>query len=119
VPCAARVVYDYYGELETFPASWTSMMEAVDKGDSTQFNMEEVIHAKRWESLNFIMDSRTGFSVVIISHIIHHRLNSDTMVYLATEKLDFESIFGVTAGINTEFYLHCPMWQHLVRVNKA
>lgn len=41
------------------------------------------------------------------------------MVYLATEKLEFESIFGVTAGINTEFSLHCPMWQHLVRVNKA
>nr|WP_223270383.1 exopolyphosphatase [Colwellia sp. C1TZA3] len=59
-PSAARVVYDYYGGLETFPARWTSMMEAVDKGDSAQFNIEEVLHAKRWELLNFIMDSRTG-----------------------------------------------------------
>jgi nanoRNase/pAp phosphatase (c-di-AMP/oligoRNAs hydrolase) len=59
-PSAARVVYDYYGGLETYPSSWTSMMEAVDKGDSAQFNMEEVLHAKRWELLNFIMDSRTG-----------------------------------------------------------
>lgn len=59
-PSAARVVYDYYGGLETYPASWKSMMEAVDKGDSAQFNMEEVLHAKRWELLNFIMDSRTG-----------------------------------------------------------
>ena len=59
-PSAARVVYDYYGGADTFPASWKSMMEAVDKGDSAQFNMEEVLHAKRWELLNFIMDSRTG-----------------------------------------------------------
>jgi len=59
-PSAARVVYDYYGGLKAFPSSWTSMMEAVDKGDSAQFNMEEVLHAKRWELLNFIMDSRTG-----------------------------------------------------------
>ncbi|XPF95387.1 exopolyphosphatase [Colwellia sp. RE-S-Sl-9] len=59
-PSAARVVYDYYGGLEAFPTSWTDMMEAVDKGDSAQFNMEEVLHAKRWELLNFIMDSRTG-----------------------------------------------------------
>jgi len=59
-PSAARVVYDYYGGAETFPASWKSMMEAVDKGDSAQFNMTEVLHAKRWELLNFIMDSRTG-----------------------------------------------------------
>jgi nanoRNase/pAp phosphatase (c-di-AMP/oligoRNAs hydrolase) len=57
---AARVVYDYYGGAETFPASWKSMMKAVDKADSAQFNMEEVLHAKRWELLNFIMDSRTG-----------------------------------------------------------
>jgi nanoRNase/pAp phosphatase (c-di-AMP/oligoRNAs hydrolase) len=57
---AARVVYDYYGGAETFPASWQSMMKAVDKADSAQFNMEEVLHAKRWELLNFIMDSRTG-----------------------------------------------------------
>ena len=59
-PSAARVVYDYYGGIETFPASWNSMMDAVDKGDSAQFNMEEVLHPKRWELLNFIMDSRTG-----------------------------------------------------------
>ena len=59
-PSAARVVYDYYGGAETFPASWDSMMAAVDKGDSAQFNMEEVLHAKGWELLNFIMDSRTG-----------------------------------------------------------
>ena len=59
-PSAARVVYDYYGGLNSFPASWKSMMNAVDKGDSAQFNMDEVLHAKRWELLNFIMDSRTG-----------------------------------------------------------
>jgi len=59
-PSAARVVYDYYGGLDTFPKSWNDMMDAVDKGDSAQFNMEEILHAKGWELLNFIMDSRTG-----------------------------------------------------------
>ncbi len=59
-PSAARVVYDYYGGEKTFPESWKGMMNAVDKGDSAQFNQEEVLHAKRWELLNFIMDSRTG-----------------------------------------------------------
>ena len=59
-PSAARVVYDYYGGAETFPKSWESMMVAVDKADSAQFNMTEVLDPKRWELLNFIMDSRTG-----------------------------------------------------------
>lgn len=59
-PSAARVVYDYYGGSKAFPARWSAMMAAVDKGDSAQFSMEEVLHAKGWELLNFIMDSRTG-----------------------------------------------------------
>jgi nanoRNase/pAp phosphatase (c-di-AMP/oligoRNAs hydrolase) len=59
-PSAARVVYDYYGGAATFPKDWDSMMAAVDKSDSAQFNMEEVLNAKGWDLLNFIMDSRTG-----------------------------------------------------------
>ncbi len=59
-PSAARVVFDFYGGQDTFPASWESMMVAVDKGDSAQFNQEEVLNPKAWELLNFIMDSRTG-----------------------------------------------------------
>ena len=59
-PSAARVVWQYYGGHRSFPASWDSMMEAVDKGDSAQFSMDEVIHPQGWDLLNFIMDARTG-----------------------------------------------------------
>jgi len=59
-PSAARIVFDFYGGEDTFPKSWESMMTAVDKGDSAQFNQEEVLNPKAWELLNFIMDSRTG-----------------------------------------------------------
>ena len=65
-PSAARVVYDYYGGLTTYPESWQGMMRAVDKADSAQFDMEEVLHPKRWELLNFIMDSRTGLGLSLI-----------------------------------------------------
>ncbi|MBC3860613.1 exopolyphosphatase [Undibacterium jejuense] len=59
-PSAARVVYNYYGGLKAFPKSWDEMMAAVDKGDSAQFNREEVLHPKEWDLLNFLMDARTG-----------------------------------------------------------
>ena len=59
-PSAARVVYDHYGGLKSFPASWDSMMAAVDKGDSAQFNRQEVLHPQDWDLLNFLMDARTG-----------------------------------------------------------
>jgi nanoRNase/pAp phosphatase (c-di-AMP/oligoRNAs hydrolase) len=87
-PSAARVVYDYYGGLETFPASWTSMMEAVDKGDSAQFNKEEVLHAKRWELLNFIMDSRTGLGRFREFRISNYELMMDLIDFGKDHNID-------------------------------
>jgi nanoRNase/pAp phosphatase (c-di-AMP/oligoRNAs hydrolase) len=59
-PSAARVVYDYFGGAEAFPDIATDMMEAVDKADSAAFSKEDIIDAKGWELLSFIMDARTG-----------------------------------------------------------
>ena len=80
-PSAARVVYDYYGGAATFPASWESMMMAVDKGDSAQFDMEEVLHPKRWELLNFIMDSRTGLGRFRDFRISNYELMMDLIEF--------------------------------------
>lgn len=87
-PSAARVVYDYYGGVETFPASWESMMKAVDKGDSAQFNKEEVLHAKRWELLNFIMDSRTGLGRFRDFRISNYELMMDLIDYGKDHSID-------------------------------
>ena len=59
-PSAARVVYDYYGGKEAFPKIDDALMEAVDKADSAQFTMEEVLNPEGWPLLNFLMDARTG-----------------------------------------------------------
>lgn len=87
-PSAARVVYDYYGGVETFPASWESMMKAVDKGDSAQFNSEEVLNAKRWELLNFIMDSRTGLGRFREFRISNYELMMDLIDYGKDHSID-------------------------------
>ncbi|MEE3051649.1 MAG: exopolyphosphatase [Pseudomonadota bacterium] len=59
-PSAARVVYDHFGGKEKFPNVSDDMMEAVDKGDSAQFSEDEIVDAKGWALLNYLMDSRTG-----------------------------------------------------------
>lgn len=59
-PSAARVVYDYYGGKDKFPAISNDMMDAVDKADSAQFSKEEILNPTDWVLLNFLMDSRTG-----------------------------------------------------------
>ena len=59
-PSAARVVYRYYGGENTFPAEWNEMMDAVDKGDSAQYDIDEILNPQGWTLMNFIMDARTG-----------------------------------------------------------
>ena len=59
-PSAARVVYDYYGGAAAFPNISDDMMVAVDKADSAQFSLEEILEPTDWVLLNYLMDSRTG-----------------------------------------------------------
>ncbi len=59
-PSAARVVYNYFGGTERFPAAWNDMMAAVDKSDSAQFTREEILKPSGWVLMNFLMDARTG-----------------------------------------------------------
>ncbi len=57
---AARVVYDYYGGKSVFPRVSEELMEAVDKGDSADFTMDEILNPKGWVLLHYLMDPRTG-----------------------------------------------------------
>jgi len=58
-PSAARVVYDYYGK-DKLPNVTDEMMDAVDKSDSAQFSIDEILNPTGWVLLNYIMDARTG-----------------------------------------------------------
>ena len=57
---AARVVYDYYGGAETFVNVSEEIMLAVDKGDSADFTVDEILNPTDWVLMNFLMDARTG-----------------------------------------------------------
>ena len=57
---AARVVYRYFGGRPRFPLIADDLMTAVDKADSAQFSVDEILHPEGWAFLNFLMDSRTG-----------------------------------------------------------
>lgn len=58
-PSAARVVYDYYGGQERF-GDIGDIMAGVDKADSAQFSVDDILNPKGWDLLSFIMDARTG-----------------------------------------------------------
>ena len=57
---AARVVYDYYGGKKALPRITDEIIEAVDKGDSADFSIDEILNPSKWVLLHYIMDPRTG-----------------------------------------------------------
>ena len=57
---AARVVYDYYGGKKALPRISDELIEAVDKGDSADFSIDEILNPSKWVLLHYIMDPRTG-----------------------------------------------------------
>lgn len=58
-PSCARIIYDYYGGRERFP-QFDDLMEAVDKVDSGNLTIDDVMNPEGWVLVGFLMDPRTG-----------------------------------------------------------
>ncbi len=87
-PSAARVVYDYYGGDDRFPAGWLEMMDAVDKGDAAQFSKDEILNPEGWPLLNFLMDARTGLGRFREFRISNYQLMMDLIDQCKTLSID-------------------------------
>ncbi|MBQ7247521.1 MAG: exopolyphosphatase [Lachnospiraceae bacterium] len=84
----ARVVYDYYGGKERFPHLSEELLAAVDKGDSADFTLDDILNPKGWVLLHFLMDPRTGlgrfrdfrinnydFMLFLVDNCMHHTID--------------------------------------------
>lgn len=87
-PSAARVVYDYYGGSARFPRISQDMMEAVDRGDSADFNKDQVLNPKGWDLMNFIMDARTGLGRFREFRISNYQLMMELIDYCLHHTVD-------------------------------
>jgi len=87
-PSAARVVYDWFGGLNTFPEIDLGMMAAVDKADSAQFTLEDVLEPRGWELLSFLMDSRTGLGRFRDFRISNYQLMMELIGYCKNHNIE-------------------------------
>ena len=87
-PSAARVVWKHFGGDTVFPAGWADMMTAVDKADSAQFTIDEVLNPQKWELLNLLMDSRTGLGRFREFRISNYNLMMDLIDYCKDHDID-------------------------------
>lgn len=87
-PSAARVLFKYYGGKEKFTTISEAMMDAVDKSDSAQFAMEEVLHPENWVLLNFLMDARTGLGRFRDFRISNYQLMMQLIDYCKAHSIE-------------------------------
>ena len=85
---AARVVYDYYGGKDTFPRISDELMAAVDKGDSADFTLDEILHPSGWVLLHFLMDARTGLGRFHQFRISNYVLMMELIDYCLEHDID-------------------------------
>ena len=85
---AARVVYDYYGGKETFPRVSEELMTAVDKGDSADFTLDEILHPTGWVLLHYLMDPRTGLGRFRNFRISNYELMMELITYCMDHSID-------------------------------
>jgi nanoRNase/pAp phosphatase (c-di-AMP/oligoRNAs hydrolase) len=85
---AARVVYDYYGGKAAFPNVSDELMEAVDKGDSADFTVDEILHPTGWVLLHYLMDPRTGLGRFRQFRISNYDLMMQLISYCMEHSID-------------------------------
>lgn len=85
---AARVVYDYYGGKKTFKKISDELMAAVDKGDSADFTVDEILNPKGWVLLHYLMDARTGLGRFHQFRISNYDLMMELIQYCMDHTID-------------------------------
>lgn len=60
-PSAARVLYNSLGGKKRFPHISEEFLRAVDRSNSANYTLDEILNPEGWVLLSFITDARTGF----------------------------------------------------------
>ena len=85
---AARVVYEYYGGAENIKTVSPEMMDAVDKGDSADFTVDEILNPTGWVLMDFLMDARTGLGRFHNFRISNYDLMMELIDYCVNHNVD-------------------------------
>ncbi|MBU2645392.1 exopolyphosphatase [bacterium] len=87
-PSAAQVIWDYYGGVKTFGKRFLPLMDAVNKVDSADLTLDEILLAEDWILLAFIIDPRTGLTQMDDYSISNETFFLNIINYCRTKTID-------------------------------
>jgi hypothetical protein len=83
-PSCARLVWEYFDGAKRFGPGLEEMLNFVDKVDSGDLNLTEILHPQGWVLLGFILDPRTGMARCPRFTVPHSRLLENLLEYIRT-----------------------------------
>jgi nanoRNase/pAp phosphatase (c-di-AMP/oligoRNAs hydrolase) len=87
-PSAARVVYNHFGGASGFARVSAELMDAVDKSDSAQFSLDEILEPRGWVLLNYLMDARTGLGRFKDFRVSNYQLMMELIDYCRDHSIE-------------------------------
>ena len=85
---AAQVIWEYYGGEKTFGKHLIPLLEAVNKSDSGDLTVGELLNPEGFILLSFIMDPRTGLGRFKTFRVSNYQLMEDLIQYCRTMTSD-------------------------------
>lgn len=86
LPSAAHVIFDYYDGSKTL-SKFSDMLIAVDKVDSANLTVDEILSPTDWILLGLLMDPRTGLGRFRDFTISNYQLMEELIEWCRTESI--------------------------------
>jgi nanoRNase/pAp phosphatase (c-di-AMP/oligoRNAs hydrolase) len=117
-PSAASVIYDHYGGAEKFSSPLLkTLVEAVNKADSADFSVEEILNPTGWVLASFVMDPRTGLGRYRDYRISNYQLMMDMIEYCRTKPVEeIMEIEDVRERV-TRYFEQDKLFREMIRDN--
>lgn len=92
-PSTAQVIWEYYEGEKVFGKQFNPLIKAVNKTDSADLRLDEILQAKKWVLLYFIIDPRTGLETLEKFRVSGEQFFLDMIQYC--RKMTIEEILEV------------------------
>ncbi|MBI5206957.1 MAG: exopolyphosphatase [Candidatus Firestonebacteria bacterium] len=118
VASSARVIFNYYGGDNKFINEHIkNLVKSVDKSDSANFTIDEVLNPKGWGLLSFIIDPRTGLGRYKDYRISNYQLMMDMIDYCREKSIDeILEIYDVKERIK-RYFEQSKLFVEMIKAN--
>lgn len=117
---ASRIIFDYYRQEDKLKnPHLEELIKAVDKADSGDFTIDEILNPQGWVLLSFIMDPRTGLGRYRDYRISNYQLMMAMIDYCREKTVDEILALDDVVERSKRYFEQDKLFKEMVRANST